>query len=117
MKTTRTVAAFTEFAEKQSWNDGLAFPPALGGSKPDTAAEAKKAGNPFPPLAVDPEQIAKDVLKVLTEHIYASGILILIGFLVGLLAALLLCFPNPRVVYLQEHAPSPAATGPKVKEE
>lgn len=120
MNVPRTVEAFTELAEKGEWTGGLAFPPPFTGStnKIPTGAVAPPMHTPEPEnmFAFDIEKLPADVYRVVTKHLWATGILVVFGFLMGILAALICCFPNPKIVLLQPPT-TDAPTGPKIKEE
>lgn len=119
MTASRTVEAFTEFVEKESWENGVALPPSISKSKEDEDSN-NRADTAMPHIpdipAMDPEKLLKDVLYVATNHHWATGVLVVIGSLVGLLLALLVCFPSPRIVMLQPQD-APVPTGPKLKAE
>jgi protein disulfide-isomerase-like protein len=117
----RTVEAYTELVGKEEFGSGVDYPPKIQATTaPKPAATAATAAPHIPEasfLDINPEKLLSDVVQVLTTRYYASGVLILIGFLLGLLASLICCFPSPRVVNLSVTADEPVRTGPKIKEE
>lgn len=121
--TERTVEAFSAFAADESaWKDESVFPPKIEAAKPNRPVRAAEPEpeHAEPTLDFNPEKILADLQTVVFKHPYAAGTIGLIGFLVGLLMALLLCFPSPRVINMQldEDVKAAApATGPKIKEE
>ena len=120
MNVPRTVEAFTELVGKGEWAGGASFPPAPGGGpRVPTGALAPpphKTHSTDGLLAIDLQKLPADMYRVLSEHLYATGIIVIFGFLMGVLSALICCFPNPKIVMLQSpSADSPS--GPKIKEE
>ena len=63
------------------------------------------------------EKLPADMYRVVTKHVWATGVLVVFGLLLGVLAALICCFPNPKIVMLQPPQPTAAPSGPKIKEE
>lgn len=132
MNVPRTVNDFTNFAaDKEAWKTGTPLPAAgpkvTGGKRvQQQEQEAATTSTDFSSFveqaiasaqAVDVNKVWNDALKLPFSNPYAAGTLVVIGFLMGLLAALLVCFPTPRIVNLQlaEDAKKPAAAAPKVK--
>jgi hypothetical protein len=117
VKTSRTLEAFTEFVQKGSWESGVPYPPVMvkTASNEPTKTSTTPQGFEFP--EIDPEKLLNDVIRVATKHFLASIVIATIGFLLGLLAALIVCFPSPRIVNLQAPEPTPTPSGPKIKEE
>lgn len=121
----RTVEAFTDYVNnKEAWKTPTALPTqkAAGvkiGKPQAQRAAAEPEVAPLLPFDLDVQKILDSALELPFTNPYASGTLLLIGFLMGLLTSLIVCFPTPRVVNLQhpDDIKKPAPTGPKIKEE
>lgn len=132
MNVPRTVNDFTNYAaDKEAWKSPTPIPTATGpkvtgGKRVNQEAAATGTATDFSSFvdqavtyvtAIDVQKTWADALKLPFSNPYAAGTLVVIGFLMGLLAALLVCFPTPRIVNLQlaEDVKKPAPAAPKAK--
>ena len=103
----RTVEAYTELVTKENHDGGSDYPPKITAPKAEPQ-EYVAAAAPLVPeksiFDVDPAQVLNDLPKLFTDHTAVTVMLVFIGFLIGLLAALICCFPSPNVILLKPKA-------------
>lgn len=103
----RTVEAYTELVMKEAHDGGSDYPPKIAPSKAEPEEQVAAAAPLIPQKSifdVDPVQVLNDLPKLFTDHTPVAVMLVFIGFLVGLLAALICCFPSPHVILLKPKA-------------